>query len=179
MDYFRQTDLVDQEALDIPMVVIGCGGIGSGRQMAASLALGAQGVWMGSIWLTTSESDYGPPLIEKLLAASSSDTVRSRSLSGKPARLLKTALTDAWESKDTPDPLPMPLQFMVSSESTQRIARSVNIEGSRGKELTGSPVGQIVGQMNHVQPCREVIRDMVTEYLDTVEQMAKLSERAS
>ena len=162
-----------------PTPVLAAGGIGSGRQMAASLALGAQGVWMGSIWLTTSESDYGPPLIEKLLAATSSDTVRSRSLSGKPARLLKTALTDAWESKETPDPLPMPLQFLVSSESTQRIARSVNIEGSRGKELTGSPVGQIVGKMNHVQPCREVIRDMVTEYLDTVEQMAKLSERAS
>jgi len=73
-----------------PLPVLAAGGIGSGRQMAGAMVMGAAGVWTGSIWLTTHESDTIPPLVEKLLAATSKDTVRSRCISGKPARQLVT-----------------------------------------------------------------------------------------
>src|SRR5437588_7051503 len=103
-------DVVDAVA---PTPVLAAGGIGSGRQMAAAMALGAEGVWTGSVWLTVAESDLAPPIMEKLLAASSTDTVRSRSMTGKPARQLRTAWTEAWESADSPGTLPMPLQFIL------------------------------------------------------------------
>jgi len=157
-----------------PTPVLAAGGIGTGRQMAAAMALGAEGVWTGSIWLTTAESDYEPAMLEKLLAARSSDTVRSRCLSGKPARLLRTAYTDAWERPDTPDPLPMPLQFLACSEATQRIHRASRGKDSRAGELVGTPVGQIVGEMNHVRPAREVIFEMVEEYLESVARLTHL-----
>src|SRR5207253_7455046 len=107
-----------------PVPVLAAGGIGSGRQMAAAMALGADGVWTGSIWLTVAESDSSPVIQQKLLAAASTDTVRSRSLSGKPARLLRTAWTDAWEAPESPGTLPMPLQFILNSEAMRRIGRS-------------------------------------------------------
>ena len=159
-----------------PTPVLAAGGIGSGRQMAAAIALGAEGVWTGSIWLTTAESDYAPAMRDKLLAASSSDTVRSRCLSGKPARQLKTAFTDAWDRPDTPDPLPMPLQYLACNEANARIYRSARNADSSARELVGTPVGQIVGRMNHVQPARDVIYEMVQEYLDTMERMSRQLE---
>ncbi len=104
-------DIVDAVA---PNPVLGAGGIASGRQAAAALALGAQGVWTGSCWLTVEESEMtGGYLMEKLLAAGSEDAVRSQSLSGKPARLLRTAWTEAWLRDDCPGTLPMPLQYMA------------------------------------------------------------------
>ena len=69
--------------------VLGAGGIGRGRQMAAAMALGAQGVWCGSVWLTTEEAETHPVVKEKFLKATSADTVRSRSRTGKPARQLQ------------------------------------------------------------------------------------------
>lgn len=151
-----------------PTPVLAAGGIGSGRQMAAAMALGADGVWTGSIWLTVRESDTNPVVIEKLMKATSRDTVRSRSLSGKPARLLRTAWTEAWDSPDSPGPLPMPLQWMLNAEATARIYRYTHVEGSGARELAGSPVGQIVGRMTSVKPAREVIYEMVREYVETV-----------
>ena len=88
------------DAVDIP--VLGAGGIGRGRQMAAAMALGAQGVWCGSVWLTTDEAETHPVVKEKFLAATSADTIRSRSLTGKHARMLKSAWTEEWEREDTP-----------------------------------------------------------------------------
>ena len=93
-----------------PVPVLAAGGIARGRQIAAALALGAEGVWCGSVWLTTEEAETLPVVKDKFLAASSSDTVRSRSLTGKPARMLRTAWTDEWDRPDSPDPLGMPLQ---------------------------------------------------------------------
>ena len=104
-------EVVDAVGPDVP--VLAAGGIGCGRQMAAALALGAQGVWTGSIWLTVAESSTGGAALDNLLAATSRDTVRSRAMTGKPARQLRTGWTDAWERSDTPDPLPMPLQGIV------------------------------------------------------------------
>ena len=157
-------DVVDAVA---PTPVLAAGGIGSGRQMAAAMALGADGVWTGSIWLTVAESDMTPPVMEKLLAAGSTDTVRSRSMTGKPARQLRTAWTEAWDSPDSPAPLPMPLQFILWSYAMRR----VNAAGNR--ELLGMPVGQIVSRMNQVRTAKEVIYEMVEEYIDVTERMNK------
>ncbi len=148
-----------------PTPVLAAGGIGRGRQMAAALALGAEGIWTGSLWLTVAEADSSPVLRQKLLAASSRDTVRSRSMTGKPARMLRTAWTDAWESESSPGTLPMPLQFMLTAEAFQRIQRSQN------PELVGLPVGQIVGAMNDERPVRDVVYGLVEEYLAAVERL--------
>jgi NAD(P)H-dependent flavin oxidoreductase YrpB (nitropropane dioxygenase family) len=146
-----------------PVPVLAAGGIGSGRQVAAALALGAEGVWTGSIWLTVEEANQHPVIVEKLLKATSSDTVRSKSLSGKPARQLKTAWTEAWDGKSSPGTLPMPLQFMLTSDAVSRIHRHATTEGSQARELLGSPVGQIVGRMNEVQRTEDVILRMIDE----------------
>ena len=133
--------------------VLAAGGIGTGRQMAAALCLGAQGVWTGSIWLTTNEHlDYHAKIVvEKLLEAQSTDTVRSRAISGKPARQLKTDWTRAWEGKDSPGYLPIPLMWMVQAEAVERIYHHGN------KSLAGSPVGQIVGRMNAIEKTADVM----------------------
>jgi NAD(P)H-dependent flavin oxidoreductase YrpB (nitropropane dioxygenase family) len=156
-------EVVDAVGPDVP--VLAAGGIGSGRQMTAALALGAQGVWTGSIWLTVAEADTQPLVVENLLAASSRDTVRSRAMTGKPARQLRSAWTDAWAREDTPEPLPMPLQGLLFNGAGRRITRSHN------KELSGFPVGQIVGSMNQVRPARDVIFDLVEEWIDTTQRL--------
>lgn len=155
-------DVVDAVA---PVPVLAAGGIGDGRQLAAALALGAQGAWTGSIWLTVTESDVSPVVLDKLLRAGPGDTVRSRSLTGKPARLLRTAWTEAWDDPDGPGTLPMPLQFMVTAEALQRIGRSGN------EALAGSPVGQIVGRMNSVRTTRDVVFDLVDGAVRTIERL--------
>ena len=152
--------------------VLAAGGIGSGRQMAAALALGAQGVWTGSIWLTAAEGDTAQVLKEKLLAAGSRDTIRSRAISGKPARQLKTAWSDAWESTETPDALPMPLQFMLTAEAVARLHHSAH-QGVDNPLLT-SPVGQIVGRMNEIRPAAEIVAEMVAECEATLARLGKL-----
>jgi NAD(P)H-dependent flavin oxidoreductase YrpB (nitropropane dioxygenase family) len=159
-------DVVDAVGPDVP--VLAAGGIGSGRQMAAALALGAQGVWTGSIWLTVAEADTNPIAVEKMLAASSRGTVRSRAMTGKPARQLRTDWTDAWEREGAPPTLPMPLQGIVYSEAQRRIVRS------QARDLIGFPVGQIVGSMNRVRPARDVIFDMVEEWIDTTQRLSGL-----
>ncbi len=105
-----------------PTPVLAAGGIAHGSQIAGALAMGAQGVWTGSIWLTVAESDMTPLVIEKLLAADSTQTVRSRALSGKPARQLRTEWTDAWDRPDCPGYLPMPLQYMLVADVMARVA---------------------------------------------------------
>ena len=149
-----------------PVPVLAAGGIGSGRQIAAALSLGAQGVWMGSLWLTTAESSAGSEVVERYLEATSSDTVRSRSYTGKPARMLRSAWTDAWEDPKGPGPLGMPLQNILTAEANARIARS------HRKDLAFAPVGQIVGSMKSVRPVRDVMFDLVNEYIDTVQGLA-------
>jgi NAD(P)H-dependent flavin oxidoreductase YrpB (nitropropane dioxygenase family) len=153
------------EAVGPDTAVLAAGGIGRGSQIAAALAMGAQGVWTGSVWLTVQEADTRPLAMEKLLTAGSQDTVRSRVLTGKPARQLRTAWTDAFESPESPGYLPMPLQFMLVSDAMLRIDRAQN------RELSGFPVGQIVGTMNTVRPTRDVMFDLVSECLDATERL--------
>jgi NAD(P)H-dependent flavin oxidoreductase YrpB (nitropropane dioxygenase family) len=161
-----------------PVPVLAAGGIGCGRQAVAGIALGAQGVWTGSIWLTVAEAESSPVLTEKLLHATSRDTVRSRSMTGKPARLLRTGWTEAWDGPDSPGPLPMPLQFMLNADAQARIAHFARDPQSRARELVGIPVGQIVGRMNEVRPTREVVYDLVSEFVDTVRRLEGLLEAA-
>jgi NAD(P)H-dependent flavin oxidoreductase YrpB (nitropropane dioxygenase family) len=153
-----------------PTPVLAAGGVGTGRQIAAALAMGAQGVWTGSIWLTVAEAEAPPAQVEQLLNATSRDTVRSRSFTGKPCRMLKNAWTEAWERPDGPKPLGMPLQFMITGEAVARGHRYAD----KAKDVLFNPVGQIVGQMNAVRPVREVIRTLVEEYLEAAERLQGL-----
>jgi len=160
-------DVVDAVA---PVPVLAAGGIGDGRQLAAVLALGAQGVWTGSIWLTTVESNVSDVVRDKLLRAGSRDTVRSRALTGKPARQLRTPWTDAWDDPTGPGALPMPLQFMLTAEAQTRIGLSGN------EALAGSPVGQIVSRMDRVRPVSDVVHDLVEGAAAAIE---RLNEQVS
>ena len=144
--------------------------------MAAAMTLGAQGVWMGSIWLTTHENDWEQVIVERMLSATSSDTVRSRCVTGKPARMLRSGYTEAWDSAESPGTLPMPLQFLAGAEAEQRIRRAIQAGSSSGAELSITPVGQIVGSMKQVRPVRQVVSDLVDGYLDAMERMARLME---
>jgi len=154
-----------------PTPVLAAGGIARGRQLAAGLALGADGVWCGSVWLTTEEAETTPAIRDKLLRAGSSDTVRSRSMTGKPARMLRSAWTDEWQRSDGPDPLPMPLQPMLISEAMGRINRIAAKEGTGANDLVTYFVGQVVGSMDTVKPTRRVVLEMVEELIDTIERL--------
>ena len=166
-------DVVDAVA---PRPVLAAGGIGCGRQIAAALALGAEGAWMGSVWLATTESDLHPVAMTKVLQATSRDTVRSRSMTGKPARQLRTRWTEAWDDPASPGPLPMPLQFLLNADATTRIHRYAHLETSGAKELVGTPIGQIVGRMSRVRPVRELVHEMMTEFVDAVARVHALLE---
>jgi NAD(P)H-dependent flavin oxidoreductase YrpB (nitropropane dioxygenase family) len=157
-----------------PVPVLAAGGIARGRQIAAALALGAEGVWCGSVWLTTEEAETPLVVKDKFLAATSSDTVRSRSLTGKPARMLRTAWTDEWDRPDTPDPLGMPLQTALIGDPQFRIHQAANKPDSKARELVTYFVGQVVGSLDKVRPARAVVLEMVEEFIDTVQHLERL-----
>ena len=169
-------DVVDAVA---PTPVLGAGGIGSGRQAAAALALGAQGVWTGSVWLGVRESDTSQLVKHKLFDAAPRDAVRSRSLSGKPARLLRTGWTEAWEREDCPGTLPMPLQYMACAEAQTRIGLAARKEGARARELVGMPVGQIVGRMREEQSSAELIYQFIDEFIEAVGRLQGMLDAAN
>jgi NAD(P)H-dependent flavin oxidoreductase YrpB (nitropropane dioxygenase family) len=165
-------EIVDAVA---PVPVIAAGGIGRGRQVAAALALGAEGVWCGSVWLTTEEAETEIAVKEKFLAATSSDTVRTRARTGKPARQLRSAWTEAWNRPGAPPPLPAPLQGLLSEPPLRRAGKVAQQPGSPARALATYFVGQIVGSMNRVTTTRQVIYDMMNEYADVIERLSTLS----
>ena len=150
-----------------PIPVLAAGGVGSGRQMAAALALGAQGVWSGTLWLTVEEADIPPGQMTTYLAASSRDTVRSRSFTGKPCRMLRNDWTEAWEAPDSPGPLPMPLQMMVAIEAVSRGHRYPE----QAKDVNFNPCGQVIGRATKVRKAKDVVLGMVEEYLEATERL--------
>jgi NAD(P)H-dependent flavin oxidoreductase YrpB (nitropropane dioxygenase family) len=154
-----------------PIPVLAAGGIYSGRQIAAALAMGAQGVWTGSIWLTVEEAEAAPEEVESYLGASSHDAIRSRSWTGKPCRMLRNDWTEAWEDPENPKPLGMPLQFMVTAEAVSRTHRYA----AKSQRVAFNPVGQVVGCMKEVRPVREVIQTMVEEYVDALDHLNALN----
>jgi NAD(P)H-dependent flavin oxidoreductase YrpB (nitropropane dioxygenase family) len=151
-----------------PRPVLAAGGIGSGRQVAAALSLGAQGVWTGSMWLNTVECGQSAVMHKKFAAATSSDAVRSRAYTGKPARQLRTAWTEAWDDPANPDPLGMPLQYMLCADAQDRIRRAEK------EELMGTPIGQLVGSFAEVRTVAEVIAALKDEYTRTVASLPRL-----
>ncbi|MBT2396774.1 nitronate monooxygenase family protein [Streptomyces sp. ISL-100] len=157
-----------------PLPVLAAGGIGSGEQIAAGLALGAQGAWLGSLWLTTEEADlHSRALTAKLLAAGSGDTVRSRALTGKPARQLRTEWTDAWDDPNGPGTLPMPLQGLLVAEAVSRIQKY------EVGPLLGTPVGQIVGRMTSERSVQAVVDDLTRGFERAVDRINRIAGRSS
>ena len=151
-----------------PLPVLAAGGIGRGRQMAAALALGAQGIWCGSIWLGTTQSELTPAMKQRFFEAAAEDTVQTRIRSGKPARLLRSKLTDAWEQPGAPKSLPTPWQPILMVESRLRIDRA------QAREFMTYPVGQIVGRMKEEISVKQVIYDMLEEFIAASERLSAL-----
>lgn len=156
--------------------ILAAGGITTGEQMAAAMAMGAAGAWCGSVWLTTSEAETHPVVKEKMLAASSRDTVRSRSRTGKPSRQLRSPWTDAWERDDAPTPLPMPLQTFVSEPALRRINKLADAGHAGAKQLATYWVGQGVGLMDQAMSCGQVVQQFREDFLDARERLINLLE---
>ncbi|MEO8814616.1 MAG: nitronate monooxygenase family protein [Mycobacterium sp.] len=158
-----------------PVTVLAAGGIGSGQQIAAALALGTQGAWTGSQWLMVEESSNTAAQHAAYIKASSRDTVRSRSFTGKPARMLRNDWTDAWEAPDNPKPLGMPLQYMVSGMAV----RATNKYPDETVDVAFNPIGQVVGQLNKVEKTATVIERWVQEYLEATGQLEDFNAAAT
>jgi NAD(P)H-dependent flavin oxidoreductase YrpB (nitropropane dioxygenase family) len=151
--------------------VLAAGGIVTGRQIAAAIALGAAGAWTGSVWLTTEEAETAPYTKQKMIAATSRDTIRSRSRTGKPSRQLKSDWTAAWEGDKSPGALPMPLQSLLSEPVMRRIDVLAE-QGNKGaQELATYWVGQGVGLMNKATTVRDVIYEMAQDYAEAAERL--------
>lgn len=152
-----------------PIPVLAAGGIGRGRQFAAAMTLGAAGIWCGSIWLGARECELSPDMKEQLFRAASEDAVVSRALTGKPCRLLRSAYTEAWDQAGAPKPLTFPLQSILAGEPLRRAERA------RRLEYWTYAVGQIVGDMKSETTVRQIFADLLTEYVETIEQVGGLT----
>ena len=152
-----------------PLPVLGGGGVGRGRQMAAALALGCEGVWCGSVWLKTKQSEVPPDIKAKLFEAGPEDAVLTRSVTGKPCRTLRNAFTDAWDRPDAPDPLPAPLQAVLWWGQGRTRAERVG-----AKDFLTYPVGQIVADMTEETSVRNVVREMMEELLESRERLDRM-----
>jgi NAD(P)H-dependent flavin oxidoreductase YrpB (nitropropane dioxygenase family) len=128
------------------------------------------------VWLTTEEAETPPAVKAKMLAASSRDTVRSRSRTGKPARQLRSAWTDEWDSPDSPGTLPMPLQLILAEGALGPITRAADAGNEGARQLANYFVGQVVGRLTTVRPAREVVYDMIAEFAEALERLNKVTE---
>jgi len=156
--------------------VLAAGGIMTGRQMAGCMAMGAAGVWTGSVWLTTSEAETTEIIREKLLAAGSRDTVKSTSRSGKPGRQLRTAWTEAWDGPDSPGTLPMPLQSMVSTPAYRAFEKSAAAGNDNARELVGYIVGQGIGLVDRTESAGAVVQQFKIDFLEAIESLNQVLE---
>jgi len=129
-------------------------------------------VWSGSLWLPVVEAMAEPAQKQSYLEASSEDTVRSRSWTGKPCRMLRNDWTDAWERADTPEPLGMPLQGLVTTDAIRRTSTYAGI--AETQKVAFNPVGQVVGQLNEVESCRDVMFRLLSEYVDATERLQSM-----
>ncbi|MFW6092703.1 MAG: nitronate monooxygenase [Pseudomonadota bacterium] len=159
---------------DVP--VLAAGGIVTGRQMAACMAMGAAGAWTGSVWLTTAEAETNPAVKEKMLEANSRQTVRSRSRTGKYTRQLRSAWTDAWQAPDAPEPLPMPLQSLVAEPALRKIDKLAEAGDPGARNLATYWVGQGVGLMSTAQSTRSVVAEFMEDFAAAAERLGALLE---
>ena len=158
------------------MFVLAAGGVVTGRQMAACMAMGADGAWCGSVWLTTREAETNPVVKEKMLAATSRETVRSRSRTGKYTRQLRSAWTDAWQSPQAPDPLAMPLQSLVSEPALALIDKLAQGGDPGARALATYWVGQGVGLMNRPLSVRQVVQEFMEDFADASQRLASFTQ---
>ena len=158
-----------------PRPVLAAGGIGSGYQIAAALAMGAQGAWTGSQWLMVEEAENTPVQQATYAKATSRDTVRSRSFTGKPCRMLRNDWTDAWQTAGNPEPLGMPLQYMVSGMAVAATHKYPD----QTIDVAFNPIGQVVGQFTKVEKTSAVIERWVQEYLEATSTLNQINEAAS
>jgi NAD(P)H-dependent flavin oxidoreductase YrpB (nitropropane dioxygenase family) len=158
-----------------PRPVLAAGGIGSGYQIAAALAMGCAGSWSGSQWLMVEEAENTPVQQAAYVNATSRDTVRSKSFTGKPCRMLRNDWTDAWQTPGNPEPLGMPLQYMVSGMAVAATGKYPN----ETVNVAFNPVGQVVGQLNKVERSAAVIERWVQEYLEASTRLNELNEAAA
>ena len=156
------------EACGDQVAVLAAGGIAKGSQIAAALALGAQGVWCGTLWLATRESELDPFEKEALFAARTGDAVRRRAHTGKPVRMIKSTLSEAWEQPGAPKYLPTPLQGILYNEAHARVVRA------KRRDLYSFPAGQVVGMLDHETTVRDVMVQLQQEYLETMERLIRL-----
>ncbi|MFK8019794.1 MAG: NAD(P)H-dependent flavin oxidoreductase [Pseudomonadales bacterium] len=156
-----------------PLPVLAAGGIGSGQQIMAAMSMGVAGVWLGSMWLNSSEAAAEPAQRESYMNATSEDTVRSTSFTGKTARMLKNEWTEAWDRADTPDALPMPLQGYLSFDAQRRTHRYAG--NGDCQKVAFNPVGQVVGQINEIESCRDIMGRLLSEYGDAYEHIAAIT----
>jgi NAD(P)H-dependent flavin oxidoreductase YrpB (nitropropane dioxygenase family) len=157
-----------------PVPVLAAGGVGSGGQIAAALAMGCQGAWTGSQWLMVEEAENTAVQQATYAKATSRDTVRSRSFTGKPCRMLKNDWTEAWETPGNPEPLGMPLQYMVSGMAVSATHRYPD----QTIDVAFNPVGQVVGQLTRVEKTATVIERWVEEYLEATTRLDELNAAA-
>jgi NAD(P)H-dependent flavin oxidoreductase YrpB (nitropropane dioxygenase family) len=158
-----------------PRPVLAAGGIGSGQQIAAALALGTQGAWTGSQWLMVEEAENTPTQQAAYVSAGSRDTVRSRSFTGKPCRMLRNDWTEAWENPENPEPLGMPLQYMVSGMAVAATHKYPD----ESIDVAFNPVGQVVGQFEKVEKTSAVIGRWVEEYIDATSTLDSLANASA
>lgn len=156
--------------------VLAAGGIMTGRQMAACMAMGAAGVWTGSVWLATTESETSEIFREKMIAARSRDTVRSKCRTGKYSRQLRSAWTDAWEQPDSPGPLPMPFQSLISEPALRAAQRAAERGNPQARELVTYFVGQGVGLVESVKSSRTVVQEFMEEFAEALSDMQAWTE---
>ena len=154
---------------DVP--ILAAGGICTGEQMAGVMAMGADGVWCASVFLPTTEAETSDNVKEKMIAASSSHTVRSKSRTGKHSRQLKSPWVDAWESKDAPEPLPMPLQTMVSEPALKKVADQAAIGHEGAKQLETYWVGQGIGLVNETLSAGQTVQKFKEEFVESYERV--------
>ena len=155
--------------------VLAAGGIMTGRQMAACMAMGAAGVWTGSVWLATVESETSETFREKMITASSRDAVRSKGRTGKPARQLRSVWTDAWDRGDnSPGALPMPLQSIISRDAFNSIDRSAAAGNPKARDLVSYFVGQGVGLIDSVKSAGAVVQEFKEDFVEAIEHMNAL-----
>ncbi|MBA58663.1 MAG: monooxygenase [Gammaproteobacteria bacterium] len=156
--------------------VLAAGGIVTGRQMAAAMAMGAHGVWTGSVWLTTEEAETLPSIKKKLLSTQSNQTVRTRSRTGKFSRQVRSVWTDAWEENSAPDPLPMPLQSLVSEPALNKVGKLAELGNSQAQALNTYWVGQGVGLMNESASAKQVVYDFMEDFLSASDRLKSYTD---
>jgi NAD(P)H-dependent flavin oxidoreductase YrpB (nitropropane dioxygenase family) len=155
------------------MPVLAAGGIGRGSQILAALAMGAEGVWLGSIWLGTTESELAPAMKQRLFDAASEDAVLSKAMTGKQGRMLRSRYNEAWDAEGAPKPLTFPLQSILAGDPFKRAERA------RRLDYWTYSVGQIVGDMTEETTVRQVMERLLTEYVEALERLKSVTESSA